>query len=253
MRRAWQRSLTAAALAFVAAIASPSVARAYHAGAMFDRPPGAGGGGGIFYTGSPLEHGWNCTLCHEDAPGKVRVLLKVEPSELFQTFTLVPGQTYSFTATLDGETLGKSSPLSNYNTIAASFTDAKGIPVGSVGGFAAEDFYSGNASTIVSAGQKVGVTSWSFQYTAPDASAGPVTLHLAAVDGNGANSPPTKTLTDPFGDDVFVAAVNFQAGALANAPLTPTRTPPRPSTLAFAVGIGVALSLSRAARRKRRR
>jgi len=252
MHRARQRPVIAATLSFLAALAAftaaftvTAPARAFHAGALFDKPPGAGGGGGIFYTGAPLEHGWNCSLCHEAAPGKFRVLLKVEPSDLFQGFTYVPGQTYSFTATLDGETMGKSSPLSNYNTIAASFTDAKGISVGSVGGFAAEDFYMGNPTTIASAGQKVGATSWSFQYTAPEAGAGPVTLYLAAVDGNGANSPPTKTLTDPFGDDVFTAAVTFQPGGSAAS----RRRPWGPGTLVFAVGI----ALFGAARRRRQR
>jgi hypothetical protein len=74
----------------------------------------------------------------------------------------------------------------------------------------------GNPTTIVSAGQKPNLTSWTFQYTAPDPAVGPVTLYLAAVDGNGANSPPTKTLTDPFGDDVFVATVTLQPSGMAS-------------------------------------
>lgn len=58
MRRAWKRfvgSAAAAALSGAAALVFPSSALAFHAGAMFDRPPGAGGGGGIFYTGCPLK------------------------------------------------------------------------------------------------------------------------------------------------------------------------------------------------------
>lgn len=262
MRRARKRSVTAAAALAASLTASLAVslaalpsALAFHAGAMFDKPPGAGGGGGIFYTGAPLEHGWNCTLCHENPPGKIKVRLAVEPSDLFTTFTLKPGQTYSFTATLEGESVGVSSPLSNFNTIAASFTDEKGFPAGSIGGFAAEDFYTGGPSTIVSAGQKVGVTSWAFQYTAPDAPAGPVTFHLAAVDGNGANSPPTKTLTDPFGDDVFVAAIQFQSGASA---LAPRRAPALAGAFAVrafgagAFGFVVAVGIAGASRRRRR-
>lgn len=224
MYRARQRFVSAA-VAVAIFIAWPSVAEAFHVGSLFDKAPGAGGGGGIFYTGAPLERGWNCSLCHMDAPGKIRVRLAVEPSDLFQSFRYVPGQTYTFTATLDGETKGKSSPLANFNTIAVSITDSKGVSAGSIGGFAAEDFYSGGPTTITSAGQKVGVTSWQFQYTAPEASAGAVAIYLAAVDGNGANSPPTKTLTDPSGDDVFVATVKLEPGAVASAPKSPKGAP----------------------------
>lgn len=223
MHRAWKRFVGAAAL--VAALAAPSAASAFHVGSLFDKAPGAGGGGGIFYTGAPLEHGWNCSFCHQDAPGKIRVRLAVEPTDLFQSFRYVPGQTYTFTATLEGETKGQSSPLSNYNTIAVAITDTKGISAGSIGGFAPEDFYAGGPTTIASAGQKVGVTAWTFQYTAPEASAGEVRLHLAAVDGNGANSPPTKTLTDPFGDDVFIATVKLSPGGVASAPGVPRGAP----------------------------
>jgi hypothetical protein len=247
MHRARQRflSLFALSAAFFGALFTPAMARAFHSGSVFDKPPGAGGGGGIFYTGAPLERGWTCALCHLDAPGKIKLRMQVEPSELFQTFRYVPGQTYTFTATLDGESRGLSSPLSNYNTMAVSITDAKGLSTGSIGGFAAEDFYSGGPTTITSAGQKVGVTSWTFSYTAPDAAAGPLSMYLAAVDGNGADSPPTKTLTDPFGDDVFVAKITLQPGGLAEAPVP--SADPRGMPL-FAVALG----LLGAARRRRK-
>jgi hypothetical protein len=146
------------------------------------------------------------------------------------------------------------SPLSNYNTIAVSITDAKGLSAGSIGGFAAEDFYAGSPTTIASAGQKVGVTSWTFAYTAPDASAGPLSIYLAAVDGNGANSPPTKTLTDPFGDDVFVATIKLEPGALASLPPEEgSRGAGRDrSTPLFAAAVAVAL-LGAMKRRRRDR
>lgn len=224
MYRARQRLLTGRLVALAAALLAAAVllvaapAAAFHAGSLFDKPPGAGGGGGIFYTGAPLERGWTCALCHTEAPGKVRLRVFVEPAELFETFAYVPGQTYTFTAKLEGETLGKSSPLSNYNTIAVNITDTNGYSVGSIGGFAAEDFYSGGPTTIASAGQKTGETSWKFSYTAPVSPAVGLVIHLAAVDGNGADSPPTQTLTDPFGDDVFVAAITLERGEVAALP-----------------------------------
>lgn len=227
MHRAWQRLLTCAALA-AALFALPSPASAFHAGSVFDKPPGAGGGGGIFYTGAPLEHGWECTLCHLDPPGKVSLRMKVDPPDLFETFAYVPGQTYTFTATLEGESLGLGSPLSNYNALAVSITDEEGLSTGEIGGFVPEDFYAGNLTTIASAGQKVGQTEWTFSYTAPPEPAGKLLIHLAAVDGNGADSPPGGTLTDPFGDDVFTGVITLEQGTTAGSPPPPSPARPGP-------------------------
>src|SRR5262249_47921524 len=128
--------------------------------------------------------------CHQKAAGKIKVKLSVSPSSLFDGMQYTPGQVYSFTATLEGEHLGLSSPLANYNSIVVSIVDAKGFSTGSIGGYAAEDFYSGFPSTIASAGQQVGRTSWTFQWTPGPVGSGPVTIYLAAVDGNGAKSGP---------------------------------------------------------------
>lgn len=247
MHRAGKRFLRAA-LGLCAALALflPRAALAFHSGSVFDKPPGAGGGGGIFYTGAPLERGWTCSLCHTGAPGKVKLKLRVEPKELFDSFTYVPGQTYTFTAKLEGESVGMGSPLSNYNAIAVAITDEKGFSVGSIGGFKPEDFYAGNPTEIASAGQKPGETSWTFAYTAPDPPAGTLTIYLAAVDGNGADSPPTKTLTDPFGDDVFTGTVTLKQGGTAS---LPGGSPP---SEAPAVTMAAALAAGAFRRRRRR-
>ena len=71
MRRARQR-FVALAVAVITWLVAGS-ALAFHAGNLFDVPPGGGGGGGLFYTGSPREHGWTCGACHIDAPGRVEV------------------------------------------------------------------------------------------------------------------------------------------------------------------------------------
>jgi hypothetical protein len=238
VHRAWKRLVTATAAALFAA--APTSAWAFHAGSTFDKPPGAGGGGGIFYTGAPLEHGWNCRMCHENVAGKITVELTVDPPTLFQKFEYVPGQVYTFIATMKGEHLGLDAPLSNYNSIVVELVDDKnGFSIGSMGGFAAEEFYSPYPSTIASSGQKPGETSWKFTWTAasPDDGSpvrGPVTLYLGAVDGNAANSPGV-TLTDPFDDDVFTGTVK-----LNEAPgMMGQRQPTRPGTLACALGIAV--------------
>jgi len=213
MHRARQRSLAilgALSLVWLA----PSPARAFHAGSVFDKPPGAGGGGGLFYTGAIRDKGWDCTACHLDPPGKIQLRLFVDPPDLFQSFRYTPGQTYTFSVAMEGESLGMGSPLSNYNTIAVSIVGPTGAPVGSMSGFAAEEFYTGWPTTIVSGGQRVAATSWSFQWIAGGPGAGMVTIFIGAVDGNGANSPPGQTLTDPFGDDVYIGTVQLEEGAV---------------------------------------
>ena len=61
------------------ALAFSGDALAFHAGSVFDKPAGAGGGGGIFYVGSATERGWNCTACHTEPAGKIRVTLTSDP------------------------------------------------------------------------------------------------------------------------------------------------------------------------------
>jgi len=233
MHRAWKRSLAAAAVAGV--VLTPASSLAFHAGSLFDAPPGAGGGGGLFYTGAPRDKGWTCAACHIDAPGSMRVRLEVDPP-LFDSFRYAPGQTYTVTARLDGETRGKDAPASNYNTIAISIVDANGNSVGAVSGFAAEDFYVGFPTTIVSTGQKPGLTSWTFQWTPPATGAGPVTFYLAAVDGDGAGRP-SETLTDPFGDDLFVGTVDLQDGSATAAAVPRPRGIGQPGLVGIAFGL----------------
>lgn len=259
MRRAGKRLLGARGLV-AAATAALSLcwsapALAFHAGSVFDKPPGAGGGGGLFYAGAPFDHGWTCALCHTEAPGKIRVRLRVEPTSLFESFKYTPGQTYTFTATLEGETKGIGSPLSNYNALVIAITDEAGLPAGTIGGYAPEDFYAGGPALIATAGQKVGQTEWAFSFTAPPAETGTVKLHLAAVDGNGADSPPGATLTDPFGDDLFTGIVTLTPeGALAEAPPPPIPSPRGPWGAGAAAGvIALGLRSMRAGRRAARK
>jgi len=242
VHRAWKRSLSLGVLVF--SLASPGAAAAYHVGSTFDKAPGAGGGGGIFYAGAKLERGWDCAMCHIEPEGKIKVRLNVDPPALFDGFQYTPGETYTFTATLEGEHLGKASPLSNYNGLVVELVDGRGFQAGSLGGFAAEDFYSGFPATIASAGTKPNVTQWTFAWTAPAVGTGKVSMHVAAVDGNGADSGPGATLTDPFHDDVFVATIEVSESPMGR------RAPTGSAALACAMGI-VLLSIDKRRRAKR--
>jgi hypothetical protein len=200
---------------------------AYHTGATFDRAPGAGGGGGLFYTGAPRERGWTCEACHVDPPVATQVVVRIQPAELLVDRVYVPGQSYDVTVTLENEQLGRMSARSNFNGMAMTVMDESGAVAGDFSGFAAEDFYVRGRSIIASSGTTVGATEWSFRWTAPEAGRGEITLYLGVVDGNGANSPADVTLTDPFGDGVFIgylaatessaapAGATVQAGARA--------------------------------------
>jgi hypothetical protein len=215
MRRAWKPAL------IVALTLASRSAFAFHAGSTFDKPPGAGGGGGIFYTGSPIEKGWDCRACHVNAEGRIKVRLQVDPPALFEKFRYVPSQTYKLTATLEGEHLGLTSPRANFNGLAVALANPKGEPVGSLSG-PPDLFISGGPATITSAGQKTAITTWTFDWQSPPPGTGAARIHLAAVDGNGAESGPTGTLTDAFGDDVFVATVELEEeGRMGLAPAVP--------------------------------
>ena len=209
MCRAWQRSI--ALLVGVAGLGWSGGAAAFHPGSDFDKSPGAGGGGGIFYTGVPRERGWTCAACHVDAPGTIRLGFT---GSLVTDGRYTPGRAYPITIELLGEHAGLGSPKANYNTMAIAPVDRAGNFAGGFSGYAPEDFYDGGAA-LISAGKKVGVTSWTFTWTAPAAASGTVTLYLCIVDGNGANSPVGVTLTDPFGDDVVCGSLPLAESGLA--------------------------------------
>jgi hypothetical protein len=212
MRRAGKHAVAAAACAL--AMLAPASALAFHAGDVYDKPPGAGGGGGTFYAGVAPERGWTCAACHTNAPGTIRVELDSNPRDLFDSSSYLPGQAYAIDATLIGEHEGLGSPQANFNSITVTVIDENGQPAGSLS--ASDDFYASGVATIASAGQRVGATKWSFTWHSPPSSVGPVSIHVACVDGNGANGGPNGTLTDPWGDDVFVGSLDL-AGPTAPA------------------------------------
>jgi len=200
-------------------------ALAFHAGNLFDAAPGSGGGGGLFYVGSPRERGWTCAACHLDAPRRTRVGASSDPPELIGGGVYAAGQRYRLTFVLENEYLGLSSPRSNYNAIVLSALTSQASSAGSFSGYAAEDYHARGNSILASAGRTPNETTWSFDWVAPAAGTGQVRLFVAVVDGNAANSDPTVTLTDPFGDDLAVGQLSFAEGGtvVGTAVLPPAR------------------------------
>ncbi|HWN70652.1 MAG TPA: hypothetical protein VNM90_23590, partial [Haliangium sp.] len=140
MHRAGQRSVARWAGVLVSSIvvlggaSDVQPAWAYHTGATFDRQPGAGGGGGLFYTGAPRERGWTCEACHVDPPAPVQVAVRIAPAELIVDRIYVPGQTYDVTVTLENEQLGRMAARSNFNGMAMTVMDESGAVAGDFSG-----------------------------------------------------------------------------------------------------------------------
>jgi hypothetical protein len=200
------------AVMFALVALAPARAWAFHVGSTFAAAPGAGGAGRIYYLGTALERGWDCTMCHSDAPGLIEAHLDVDPPELFASFQYTPERRYRFAVRLVGEHRGLNAGRSNLNGLALAFVDDAGIYQGELGGFDATEFFDGSG-VLVSAGTRIAAADWTFEWTAPASGIGRVTLHLGLVDGNGAGSTGDLTRTDPFGDDVFMVAVRFDEGA----------------------------------------
>jgi hypothetical protein len=196
------RALVVAALL---AVAAP--ARAFHTGSTFDAAPGAGGGGGLFYTGSPRERGWTCSACHVDPPGRLRVSVSSSPASLLSARTYEPGADYRITVKIARELRGLASTRSNFNSMAVTVLDREGsVDAGSLTGFDSSRFHARGSTILASDSTQPGETEWAFTWRAPAAGRGTITMWLGVVDGDGAGSPATSTLTDPFGDDVAMGA-----------------------------------------------
>jgi hypothetical protein len=122
------RQPLALACALALAAAAPAVAHAFHNGSAFDRAPGAGGGGGLFYTGSRRERGWDCTACHVEPRGRLRVDVASQPPELIADGRFRPGIAYAITIAMRDpqDQLGLAATRSNYNGIAVSVLDEGG-------------------------------------------------------------------------------------------------------------------------------
>jgi hypothetical protein len=238
MRRSGQRFVKAllTCLALFVWLASWP-ASAFHSGSDFDKPASAGGAGGVFYSGSAREKGWNCTACHVDAPANIRVEFLSNPTTLLVEKRYAPNQSYKLSLTLIGEHAGLGSPQSNYNGAVLAALDGAGAMAGKFSGYAPEELYDGGFA-LVSAGKKVGVTEWSVIWTAPPALTGPVTFSLCVVDGNGADSPPGRTLNDPFNDDVVCGTVlvkDSSSALLTDEPFAPPKATKRMTSHAQAL------------------
>ena len=196
--------------------AVPSVALAFHNGAVYDLAPGAGGGGGLFFTGSTRERGWDCTACHVEPRGTLRVDVTSQPAELITAQRYTPNTSYMITVAMaePGKQLGLSATRSNFNSMVVTVLDDAGNSAGTISGFDPGKFYARGGAILASDSTTVNETTWSFTWTAP--ASGAAMINIAVVDGNGANAT-TQTLTDPLDDDVFTLGLRVTDGAATRA------------------------------------
>jgi hypothetical protein len=137
-------------------------------GSMVHYPSGAPAG----YTGSPGD-GQNCTHCHGGTASTVQnwITSNVDPSGY------LPGQTYTITVTVTG---------SGNKGFEVSPQDAAGNKYGTIMMGPGCEFAGGNVNYIThSATSNSNPKVWTFQWTAPNAGSGPVTMYGAfAVSKN---------------------------------------------------------------------
>ncbi len=162
--------------------------------ASFEKSADIGGGGGVYFTGSPGAK-YDCSVCH-DADPTLELRVESDPPGLF-TGGYTPGQTYRLDVTLGtepsnggfGVELGpdggvgslQNLPLSahtaeelcHYGALDGGTTDVDPVVV-RAGGASAQ---SGTCNT--------GTRAWRLQWVAPSSDLGPATFYFAAVAGNG--------------------------------------------------------------------
>jgi len=192
----------ATVLAALALPQLPGPAHAFHSADTFDAPALDGGGGRQYFTGAPRDRGYDCTICHADATGEIRIALASEPPELATDHLYVAGRTYHLTVALTGAHRGLRAPRDR-NGFALEIVDEDGAPAGTLAATEAGVHIAPEAGVALSDGQQLGQSVWTLSWTAPPT--GPVRLHVAGVDGDGGGSDATDG-SDPYGDDAWSGA-----------------------------------------------
>ena len=203
---------------------------------------------GIYFTGSPRYSGLDCSTCHTDGPQRLTLKLGADDVDLFtsgyqpgKTYEFdvslrneSAGLAYSTPGCTDPP--GKGDTYSyqqcNNNNFALEIDDGNG-PLGGMGVFCgappgtacpkadlnADEVAIAPGGDAVFANHAHSVSmpyqharndevTWHFWWTAPAPGRGPLTVHVAAVDGNGGSGTASND-QDPYGDDTVHAAITI--------------------------------------------
>jgi hypothetical protein len=158
-----------------------------------------GGGAGNFFTGSPRFKGYNCRICHTQSEGKISIGMEVNRPEL-QQGQYETNTGYVITLRLVGEHRGLGSAF-NPNTFMLEFVNDQGESMGEYLPGPAPVELVDEGRVLAAEGFGEGEDEWSFTWFSPREASGPITLHLAMLDGNGADETELRFI-DPLEDDV---------------------------------------------------
>ena len=253
---------------------APATARAWSEGIWYDTAANDGGGGGLYFTGSPLDYELDCSVCHlPDGGPKPRIRIATTPSEL-ASGRFTPGRTYEVRISLDNETRGLGLACSraadescNMNGFTARVTWDNGRLAGSwclrpdpddgcagqPAGQTQDVRAAPGGGAVTSTGAQSDDTTWRAFWMAPNAE-GVLSMYVAAVDGNGGNGLYSSLPLDLERDGSASRSLAAESESFANRGCSVGGTAPGPGGLwwiGWAVAGGI-LRWRRARGRRRR-
>jgi len=185
------------------------------------------GAGGIYGTGGAQDYGIKCSSCHIEGTttwGQIDADISVTPSWgiVNGDNAYVPGSTYNFTVSLLNEHRLNDGNV-QLNGFALAIEDASGKTAGvyitdsgersdncnpndpTLDGATETTFVYGDCHAVLSI-QEMYRTVWNFQWTAPAAGSGDLTLFYSVVDGDQAGD-------NSKGDDVKEGTIPLKEGS----------------------------------------
>lgn len=241
MRHLIAATLAAGVLGYASAGSAFPYPYLYHEPAAGNSANNRAGAGGLYGTGGKLDHGIKCAHCHIDGAGTIATDITVTklPSgsptgwdDVNGADGYTPGATYRIAVALTGEHRTAIHPMmpgvrTDLNGIAATLEAADGKLAGVLvsdsgqrsdacpatypftNGGGGYDHQGPAGKTTVLFGDchaalslhKTAATSWTFDWEAPAAGTGDVTLHLGVVDGDTGGS---SSLDDDVVERSFV-------------------------------------------------
>jgi hypothetical protein len=203
---------TLAALAAIsltgATIAAMPFNRSWHESATGVAGQNRAGEGGYYGTGGRQDKGIKCSHCHIKGAGTIGMTMNATPAfgMVNGDMKYTPGTRYTITIAMTGEHRNPG-PTNNKNGTAVTIENASGQRAGRFVADAGQDtnacpaqnpypggtgpvspptkttFMYGNCHGILPL-DRVGLTSWTFDWIAPAAGSGDLMMHIGMVDGD---------------------------------------------------------------------
>ncbi len=202
----------------------PHALAAFQGGQDFGLSASLGGGDKRYFTGAPRWKRYDCTVCHVKAARKIWVEVTSAPADLFSSNRYEAGRTYRVHVSLKGQHLAGQA-RAHRSTFVAEIADDRDAAAGELGADDPRTLAAYDDGRVLAAVPIDGQQEWDFTWTAPASGAGPTTLYLGAVEGNGAGDSESAR-SDPLGDDVFMGALRLCEGTTP-CDKTPTAGPRR--------------------------